>query len=59
MNMSSKSYIMLDWTAFSRDYLLQEYSLKEIVQSVVRTQANYFYPKKDCSSQLKGKMKRF
>ena len=58
MNMSSKSYIMLDWTAFSRDYLLQEYSLKEIVQSVVRTQANYFI-QKDCNSQLKGKMKRF
>ena len=28
-------YARLD--SFSRDYLLQEYSLKEIVQSVVRT----------------------
>ena len=44
MNMSSKSYYArLD--SFSRDYLLQEYSLKEIVQSVVRTQANYFIQK--------------
>ena len=45
-------YARLD--SFSRDYLLQEYSLKEIVQSVVRTQANYFI-QKDCNSQLKGR----
>ncbi|MGK0552815.1 two-component system sensor histidine kinase SapS [Enterococcus faecalis] len=31
--------------SFSRDYLIQEYSLKEIVQSVVRSQANYFIQK--------------
>ncbi|MFU1881261.1 sensor histidine kinase, partial [Enterococcus faecium] len=37
-------YARLD--SFSRDYLLQEYSLKEIVQSVVRTQANYFIQKR-------------
>jgi len=31
--------------SFSRDYLIQEYSLKEIVQSVIRTQGNYFIQK--------------
>ena len=36
-------YARLD--SFSRDYLIQEYSLKEIVQSVVRTQGNYFIEK--------------
>lgn len=49
-------YARLD--SFSRDYLLQEYSLKEIVQSVVRTQANYFI-QKDCNSQLKGRWSGF
>lgn len=37
-------YARLD--SFSRDYLLQEYSLKEIVHSVIRTQGNYFIQKK-------------
>jgi signal transduction histidine kinase len=36
-------YARLD--SFSRDYLIQEYSLKEIVQTVVRGQANYFIQK--------------
>ncbi len=36
-------YARLD--SFSRDYLIQEYSLKEIVQSVIRTQGNYFIQK--------------
>ncbi|MBP2098707.1 two-component system sensor histidine kinase SapS [Enterococcus rivorum] len=36
-------YARLD--SFSKDYLIQEYSLKEIVQSVIRTQANYFIQK--------------
>lgn len=36
-------YARLD--SFSRDYLIQEYSLKEIVQSVIRGQANYFIQK--------------
>lgn len=36
-------YARLD--SFSRDYLIQEYSLKEIVQSVMRTQGNYFIQK--------------
>ncbi|EOI05099.1 sensor histidine kinase [Enterococcus moraviensis ATCC BAA-383] len=36
-------YARLD--TFSRDYLIQEYSLKEIVQSVIRTQGNYFIQK--------------
>ena len=58
MNMSSKSYIMLDWTAFLEIIYSKNILLKEIVQSVVRTQANYFI-QKDCNSQLKGKMKRF
>lgn len=31
--------------SFSRDYLIQEYSLQEIVQSVIRTQGNYFIEK--------------
>ncbi|MGH2221098.1 sensor histidine kinase, partial [Enterococcus faecalis] len=37
-------YARLD--RFFRNYLLQEYSLKEIVQTVVRTQANYFMQKR-------------
>ncbi|MGX7244164.1 two-component system sensor histidine kinase SapS [Enterococcus quebecensis] len=36
-------YARLD--SFSRDYLIQEYSLKEIVQSVIRTQGSYFIQK--------------
>lgn len=36
-------YARLD--SFSKDYLIQEYSLKEIVQSVIRTQGNYFIQK--------------
>lgn len=36
-------YARLD--SFSRDYLIQEYSLKDIVQSVIRTQGNYFIQK--------------
>ncbi|MBL1223619.1 two-component system sensor histidine kinase SapS [Enterococcus sp. BWR-S5] len=36
-------YSRLD--SFSRDYLIQEYSLKKLVQSVVKTQANYFIQK--------------
>ncbi|WP_086350059.1 two-component system sensor histidine kinase SapS [Candidatus Enterococcus clewellii] len=36
-------YSRLD--SFSRDYLIQEYSLKKLIQSVVKTQANYFIQK--------------
>lgn len=36
-------YARLD--SFSKDYLIQEYSLKEMVQSVIRTQKNYFIQK--------------
>lgn len=36
-------YARLD--SFSKDYLIQEYSLKDMVQSVIRTQANYFIQK--------------
>ncbi|MBP1046861.1 sensor histidine kinase [Enterococcus sp. BWM-S5] len=36
-------YSRLD--SFSRDYLIREYSLKKLVQSVVKTQANYFIQK--------------
>lgn len=36
-------YSRLD--SFSRDYLIQEYSLKKLVQAVVKTQANYFIQK--------------
>jgi signal transduction histidine kinase len=36
-------YARLD--SFSRDYLIQEHSLKEIVQSVIRTQGSYFIQK--------------
>lgn len=36
-------YARLD--SFSKDYLIQEYSLKKIVQTVVRSQANYFIQK--------------
>lgn len=36
-------YSRLD--SFSRDYLIQEYSLKKLVQTVVKGQANYFIQK--------------
>lgn len=36
-------YARLD--SFSRDYLIQEYNLKEIVQAVVRSEANHFIQK--------------
>ncbi|MFV0560162.1 MAG: two-component system sensor histidine kinase SapS [Enterococcus sp.] len=36
-------YARLD--SFSRDYLIQEYDLKEIIQPVLRSQANYFIQK--------------
>ncbi|WP_270660568.1 two-component system sensor histidine kinase SapS [Enterococcus thailandicus] len=36
-------YARLD--SFSRDYLIQEYSLKGIIQPVIRSQANYFIQK--------------
>lgn len=37
-------YARLD--SFSRDYLIQEYSLKEITQPVISNQANYFIQKR-------------
>ncbi|MBF8808515.1 MAG: sensor histidine kinase [Enterococcus lacertideformus] len=37
-------YARLD--SFSRDYLIQEYSIKSIIQPVIRSQANYFIQKK-------------
>ncbi|MEY8445913.1 sensor histidine kinase [Enterococcus ratti] len=36
-------YARLD--SFSRDYLIQEYDLKSIIQPVIRSQANYFIQK--------------
>ena len=36
-------YARLD--SFSRDYLIQEYELKSIIQPVIRSQANYFIQK--------------
>ncbi len=42
-------YARLD--SFSRDYLIQEYGLKGIIQPVIRSQANYFikkYSLRDC-----------
>lgn len=36
-------YARLD--SFSRDYLIQEYGLKGIIQPVIRSQANYFTKK--------------
>lgn len=36
-------YARLD--SFSRDYLIQEYGLKGIIQPVIRSQANYFIQK--------------
>ncbi|MGM9903365.1 two-component system sensor histidine kinase [Enterococcus sp. 10A9_DIV0425] len=36
-------YARLD--SFSRDYLIQEYGLKSIIQPVIRSQANYFIQK--------------
>lgn len=44
-------YARLD--SFSRDYLIQEYSLKEIVQSVIRTQGSYFI-QKDLHFSIEG-----
>ena len=49
-------YARLD--SFSKDYLIQEYELKSIIQPVMRSQANYFI-QKTCAMKSWAKISEY